>query len=195
MIAALRGKLIERQPTRILIDVQGVGYEVAIPLSTFDRLQADGEEISLLTYLHVREDALQLYGFATEAEKELFLKLIGVSGIGPRVALGVLSGCRVEEFHHLIRHGDIQRLTSLPGIGRKTAERLVLELKDKLEAPIAEEPRGTMVPPGSEKEEAILALTSLGYTRSQAEQAVMKLTADGEAKDVETLIRLALQQL
>ena len=195
MIGCLRGKLIDRQPTRVLIDVQGVGYEVAIPLSTYDRLQTHGEEISLLTYLHVREDALQLYGFATGAEKELFLKLIGISGIGPRVALGVLSGCSVEAFYHFVRNGDINRLKSLPGIGRKTAERLVLELKDKVEAGESVMLPETSPASGPEKEEAVLALTSLGYSRNQAEQVIDKLSADGQPRDVETLIRLALQQL
>ncbi|RME00903.1 MAG: Holliday junction branch migration protein RuvA, partial [Calditrichaeota bacterium] len=125
MIGFLRGTIIERQPTRLLIDVHGVGYDVHIPLSTYEQIKAGDTQVSLQTYLHVREDVLQLYGFATLAEKKLFLQLIAVSGIGPKVALGILSGCTVDEFYQAVHRGEIARLKALPGIGRKTAERLI----------------------------------------------------------------------
>src|SRR5574342_491050 len=130
MIARISGSLLEKSPTRVLVEVSGIGYEILIPLSTFDKLGALGENASLYTHLHVREDALQLFGFATAAEKQLFQYLLSVTGIGPKVAQSILSGCSVETFCRYIAQNEIAALTSIPGIGKKTAERLVLELRD-----------------------------------------------------------------
>ncbi len=194
MIGFLRGKIVERQPTQVLMDVQGVGYEVIIPVSTYERIQNQDGEVTLMTYLHVREDAMQLFGFHTAEEKALFLKLIQVNGVGPKVAIGVLSGCSVDEFKRSVREGDVARLKALPGIGKKTAERIVLELKDKLDggtaAPeIGEQTTGRIV------EEAVLALVSLGYQKGQAEKIIQQLVREGAERSVEELIRLALQKM
>ncbi len=195
MIGFLRGRIIERQPTRIILDVQGVGYEVFIPVSTYDRLQPGEEPVSVLTYLHVREDILQLYGFASPEEKSLFLKLISVSGIGPRVALGILSSSTVDEFCEHIATANLARLKALPGIGKKTAERLVIELKDKL-APVAGSGSVTQVMPKTDSaEDAVAALVSLGYSRQNVELVISKILRDGGAADVESLIKVALRQL
>ena len=194
MIGFLRGKIVERQPTQVLMDVQGVGYEVIIPVSTYERIQNQDGEVTLMTYLHVREDAMQLFGFHTAEEKALFLKLIQVNGVGPKVAIGVLSGCSVDELKRSVREGDVARLKALPGIGKKTAERIVLELKDKLDggtaAPvIGEQTNGRIV------EEAVLALVSLGYQKGQAEKIIQQLVREGAERSVEELIRLALQKM
>ena len=132
MIAHLRGRLLEKQPNRMVVDVGGVGYDVSVPLSTFYGLGEPGGEIALRIHTHVREDALALYGFATRLEQELFERLIGVSGIGPKVALAVLSGIEPADLIRAIGRGDLARLTAIPGVGKKTAERIVLELKDRL---------------------------------------------------------------
>ena len=134
MIAHLRGRLLEKHPNRVIVDVQGVGYEVHVPLSTFYDLAEAGGEISLRVHTHVREDALALYGFATMLELQIFERLISVSGIGPKLALAVLSGIEPEELVAAVRHGDVVRLTGIPGVGKKTAERIGLELKDRLPA-------------------------------------------------------------
>lgn len=195
MIGSLRGKLIEKQPTSALLDVHGVGYEVFIPVSTSEKLPAAESVVTLYTYLHVREDVLQLYGFATQEEKKMFINLIGVSGIGPKVALGILSGLPVREIYGSIRDGDISRLTRLPGVGKKTAERLLLELRDKVSLP-GGEMAGAAGTGGSRAwQEAVLALTSLGYARSAVEKALQGILAETETTDVEMLIKLALRRL
>lgn len=194
MIGLLRGHIVKRQPTRLILDVQGVGYEVAVPISTYEALGEAGGEVSLHTHLHVREDALQLYGFASEAEKALFLTLIAISGIGPKVALGILSSCRVDEFTRLIRNGDVGRLKALPGIGKKTAERLVLELRDRLGAGaggVAEMPPAQ----ADSFEQAELALVSLGYNRANVQKVLAALLQNGASADVEALIKQALRQM
>lgn len=195
MIASLRGRATVASPTRIIVDVQGVGYEVHIPISTFEAVNRPGEEIFLLTYLHVREDALQLYGFATEKERALFLKLISLSGIGPRVALGILSSTRVEEFQEYIRQGDVPRLKALPGIGKKTAERLILELKDSFPDSRREATEKEEGLPPNLIDEATLALVSLGYSQVPVEKTLRQLVATNSVSDVETLIKLALRHL
>ncbi len=195
MIGFLRGKIVERQPTQVLMDVQGVGYEVIIPVSTYEKIQNEDGEVTLMTYLHVREDAMQLFGFHTAEERALFLKLIQVNGVGPKVAIGVLSGCSVDEFKRSVREGDIARLKALPGIGKKTAERIVLELKDKVDAVAGEAPAAGEDRPDRTVEEAVLALVSLGYTKGQAEKIIQQLLREGAERSVEELIRLALQKM
>lgn len=195
MIGFLRGLVVEKQPTRILLDVRGVGYELSVPVSTSERLAPENGEVTLLTYLHVREDAMQLYGFSTQEEKKLFQDLLSVSGVGPRVALGIISGCRVDEFYSSIRQADIRRLTNLPGIGKKTAERLVLELKDKIkETGAAEAPAPA---PGKEARitEALLALQSLGYNRTNAEKVLQQIAAGQTEVSTEALVKEALRRL
>lgn len=177
MIAHISGKLIQKQPNSIIVDVGGVGYELNVPLSTFYDLGEVGATVGLRVHTHVREDALQLFGFRTEAEKKLFLLLNSVSGIGPKLAITVLSGLSAEELIQAIRAGNLTKLTGIPGVGKKTAERMLVELKDKVAA---------ILPPGLEdsttaviaqtgdamREDVISALVNLGYVRAQAEKAV-----------------------
>jgi len=171
VIAHLRGRLFEKQPNRIVVDVSGVGYDVFVPLSTFYNLGDLGGEIALRIHTHVREDALTLYGFATLLEQDLFERLIGVSGIGPKLALAVLSGIETAELMRAIERADVARLTSIPGVGRKTAERIVLELKDRLPKPpaaaVATPAAGSAV-----RDDVLSALLNLGYHRPLAEKAV-----------------------
>ncbi len=174
MIASLQGVLREKKPTEILLEVGGVGYGVSIPLSTFERLGETGSTVRLLTHLVVREDLLQLYGFLSAEERETFRLLMSVTGIGPRMAQGILSGIGVADLQEAISRGDLSALTAIPGVGRKLAERLVVELRDKLgKLARAGDAPGSGVPGASgNREEAILALISLGYNRPTAERAV-----------------------
>jgi len=194
MIAKLSGRLLEKSPTRILIEVSGVGYEILIPLSTFDQLGAVGDNTSVLTYLHVREDALQLFGFVTAAEKQLFQHLISVSGIGPKLAQSILSSSPVEMFCQHITRNEISALTEIPGIGKKTAERLILELRDRLARWM---PESTASPAATSaiEEETIAALVSLGYTRSSAQKAVEQVKKEAGELPVEELIKRALRYI
>ncbi|MBI5463748.1 MAG: Holliday junction branch migration protein RuvA [Ignavibacteriales bacterium] len=198
MIASLTGTLKRKSPTEILVDVNGVGYAVSIPLSTFERLGSEGTAVSLLTYLHVREDALLLFGFATDEERDAFKKLISVSGIGPRLAQGILSGVSVADLSHHIATGNSAALTSLPGIGKKTAERLVLELKDKLGVSDSSG-RGVGRSSGEIgiRAEALSALLSLGYQRSVAEKAIRQALSEPDASSLplEALLKKALRAL
>lgn len=179
MIARLSGTLLERQPGRIVLDVHGVGYEVQVPVPTFAQLPAVGAALTLLVHTHVREDAMQLYGFATPAEKQLFEKLITVNGVGPRLALAILSGLAPEALGAAIRQGDLARLTAIPGVGRKTAERLVVELRDKL--PAALETAAAAPLPGA-AEDVVSAMVNLGYAEALAAKAVARaLEAHPEA--------------
>ena len=198
MIGSLRGMLIHKSPTEILVDVQGVGYQVSIPLSTFEALGKEQTAIVLLTYLHVREDALQLYGFATEDERTMFKLLMSVSGIGPKLAQGILSGIGASELRNHIARGDLGALTAIPGVGRKLAERLVVELRDKISKI---EPSLAFPGPATEGQartrfEALLALTSLGFGRPLAERALRDALQQLNGKDasVEELVKLALKQ-
>ncbi|MGH7597015.1 MAG: Holliday junction branch migration protein RuvA [bacterium] len=196
MIAKISGSLLEKSPTRVLIEVSGIGYEIHIPLSTFDKLGAIGEKTSLFTHLHVREDALQLFGFATATEKQLFQHLLAVTGIGPKVAQSILSGCSVETFCRYIAQNEIAALTSIPGIGKKTAERLVLELRDRVARWLPDE---TAVTAKSKtpaiQEETIMALVSLGYNRTAAEKAVEQVAREAGELPVEELIKRALRYI
>ncbi len=189
MIARLKGKIISKHPTAIVIDVHGVGFEVNITTTTFESL-GDSDEISLYTYLSVREDSLTLYGFSTNAEKEMFKLLIGISGIGPKLAQSILSGIQIEELKYAISEGNISRIIAVPGIGRKTAERLLVELRDKVEK--VEEVAGTTEPFPSVRSDAVSALVSLGYNQKQAEKIVRGILTVESEISIEDLIRKAL---
>ena len=197
MISSLRGMLTRKSPTDVVIDVQGVGYGVSIPLSTFEVLGDLNTPVSLFTYLHVREDALQLFGFASEEERNLFKVLISVTGIGPKMAQSILSGISGVELRNAILQGNSGMLTSIPGVGRKLAERLVLELRDK----IGKVPAGSSLLAASTeaqtqvRSEALLALTSLGYHRVSAERAIKTAIKDdiNVEASVEKLIKAALR--
>lgn len=194
MIGRLTGKLALKAPPQLLLDVGGVGYELEAPMSTFYRLPAVGEVVSLHTHLTIREDAHLLFGFATTQEKSLFRELIKLSGIGPKVALSVLSGVGVEEFWNLVRAGDALRLTRLPGIGRKTADRMILELREKAGA--ADGPAlpggGASALPATPLAEARSALESLGYKPAEAQKLTDAVQQDGMSTD--QIIREALKR-
>lgn len=203
MIAYLAGKIIEKEANTVIIDVGGIGYEATIPLSTFYELGAPGEEISLRIYTYVREDTLQLFGFKTLQERELFLKLITVSGIGPKVAISMLSGMNADEIVAAIRTDNLARLTSIPGIGKKTAERLVIELRDKVAAltaaaganPVSSDGQMAAVSGNDVYDDAISALINLGYQRNAAEKALKKAVQEGTEMSVQKLLRRSLQLL
>ena len=195
MIAQLRGRIVEKQPNRIVVDVNGVGYDVLVPLSTFYGLGESGAEIALRIHTHVREDALLLYGFATRLEQELFERLISVSGIGPKVALAVLSGIEPAELIRAIHHADLARLTAIPGVGKKTSERIVLELKDRLpRVEHAPAPDGSSVQPSALRDDVLSALMNLGYHRPLAEKAV-DAAIKAKSGDFEGTLRQALREL
>ncbi len=197
MIASLTGILKSKTPTEILIDVNGVGYSVSIPVSTYGKLGQVNSIAVVLTYLHVRDDGMQLYGFATEEERSLFKLLISISGIGPKIAQAILSGTSVAELKNHILNNNISALTTIPNVGRKTAERLVLELKDKITK--IEPSKTTAQPTSGEKEnarvEALMALTSLGFNRAAAEKAIRVALSETDGVDlsVEELIKRALR--
>jgi Holliday junction DNA helicase RuvA len=194
MIALLRGVLVEKSPNQAVVDVSGVGYDVTIPVSTFTALPDTGAEVRLRIYTHVREDALALFGFASAEERQVFEKLIGVSGIGPKLAVTVLSGLAAPDLIRAIRNGEIERLVRIPGVGKKTAERMVLELKDKLVAPVVSEGGPADEPALSDVDRDVLsALLNLGCARPVAEAAIRKARAAGGASGFETLFRRALE--
>jgi holliday junction DNA helicase RuvA len=198
VIAFLRGRILDKQPNRIVVDVNGVGYELSVPLSTFYGLADVGGEIALRVHTHVREDALALYGFATRLEQDLFERLIGVSGIGPKVGLAVLSGIEPMDLMRAIERGDLARLTAIPGVGKKTSERIVLELKDRLprvEVAAVGEAAAAVEQPLLLRDDLLSALINLGYHRPLAEKAVdaaVKRTPDG---DFERTLKQALREL
>ncbi len=197
MIASLTGILKAKSPTEVLVDVNGVGYSISIPLSTYSKLGELNSPVGLLTHLHVREDAMQLFGFATETERQLFRLLISITGIGPKTAQGILSSIPAQDLQHHITSGNAVALTSIPGIGRKTAERLIVELRDKIGK--VGPPTGTGAVAGDKdaevRNEALLALTSLGYNRMAAEKALRLALNDGATTQpsVEELIKKALK--
>jgi holliday junction DNA helicase RuvA len=197
MIALLRGVLIEKHPNQAIVEAGGVGYDVTIPVSTFTHLPEPGAEVKLRIHTHVREDALALYGFLTQDEKALFEKLIGVSGIGPTLAVKILSGLAAPDLIHSIRRGELDRLVRIPGIGKKTAERMVLELRDKLPAVVGDEPETPAAAALSAIDQDVLsALLNLGCARPQAEAAVRKAKAAGgpaASSGFEPLFRRALE--
>jgi holliday junction DNA helicase RuvA len=199
MITFLNGKLVSALPTQATVDVNGVGYEIFIPLSSYDKLPAVGQPIRILTHLAVREDAHVLYGFMTAPERDLFRLLVNnVSGIGPKLALAVLSGLSVNNFKAAVVNSDVASLAKISGLGKKTAERIVLELKDKLGVAAAWEAASAMHAPTPEQEqanEAVLALIALGYKQIDAHKAVREVQEKGEAKQAEELVKLALKRM
>ena len=194
MIALLRGTLVEKHPNQVILDVGGVGYDVIVPISTFSKLPGDGAETRLRIHTHVREDAFLLYGFLTLDEKNLFEKLISVSGIGPGLAVKVLSGMDAADLVMAIRRNEVEKLIRIPGVGKKTAERMVLELRDKLPAPAGEDTGAPAAPSLSALDEDVLsALLNLGCARPAAETAVRKARAAGAPEAFEPLFRKALE--
>ena len=194
-----------KQPTSAIVDVGGVGYEVVIPLSTFYELGENGSPVALRVYTHVREDALQLYGFKTARERELFLQLISVNGVGPGLAIKLLSGMNADEMIASIRTNNLVRLVAIPGVGRKTAERLVVDLRDKIAAlssPALEEEfaaqaaaAGSAASPDAMRDDAISALVNLGYQKAAAEKAVKTAADEGGELSVELILRRSLRRL
>lgn len=194
MIGFLRGVLVAKQPPSLLVDVRGVGYEVDAPMSTFYSLPEPGAEVLLYTHLTIREDAHSLFGFITETERALFRTLIKVNGVGARLALGILSSLSTEEFHRAVEYQDTARLVRLPGVGKKTAERLIIELRDRLPAPgtVTLPGTGTLAAPAaSPAEDAASALIALGFKPQDANALIRKIACEG--KTSEEIIRLALQ--
>jgi Holliday junction DNA helicase RuvA len=195
MIGQLRGRLAEKRPNQVLVDVGGVGYLVQVPLSTYAALGELHTEVTLLVHTHVREDALALYGFVSAREKHFFEMLLSASGVGPTLALKILSGMSVEELVPAIRGSDLARLTRIPGVGRKTAERMVVELKDKLEVVALEAERPTPSSPAGVEADVVSALVNLGYDARAAEGAVGEAKCVAGAGNLEKLLRAALQSL
>ncbi|TDI27660.1 MAG: Holliday junction branch migration protein RuvA [Acidobacteria bacterium] len=196
MIAQLRGRLVEKHPNRVIVDVQGVGYDVQVPLSTFYGLGEPGSDVVFRVHTHVREDTLALFGFATRLELQLFQRLIGITGIGPRLALAVLSGIESAELVRAVRQGDVARLTGIPGVGKKTAERIGLELRDRLPAGLDLESDGPDLE-GRETDmrgDLLSALLNLGYHRPLAERAVGAALVAGDGT-FEQILRQALKAL
>jgi Holliday junction DNA helicase RuvA len=195
MISHLRGTLLEKHPNQIVIDVHGVGYEVAIPVSAYSSLPGLGGPVQMHIHQHVREDILALYGFPTKDDKILFEKLIAVSGIGPKLAITALSGLTTEDLVAAIRSGAVEQLVRIPGVGKKTAERMVLELRDKL-GPLSAPHAGASTPKGafsSIEEDVISALMNFGATRASAEAAVTKARSESESNGFDALFRRALK--
>jgi holliday junction DNA helicase RuvA len=197
VIAYLSGKLLEKTANSVIVDVGGVGYDVAIPLSTFYELGDVGSDINLRIYTHVREDAIQLFGFKTDRERELYLRLISVQGVGAKSGITMLSGMSADEMISAIRSNNLAKLTSIPGVGRKTAERVVIELRDKVTqlehgtSPVDSKP----LPADEVFEDALSALTNLGYQRGLAEKALRQATDEGVEASVQKLLRRSLQIL
>jgi len=195
MIAQLRGTLLEKHPNQVIVDAGGVGYDVHIPVSTFTALGEEGATVTLRIYTHVREDALVLFGFLTAEEKAIFEKLMSVSGIGPKLAITVLSGLATPDLVAAVRGGDVPRLVRIPGIGKKTAERIVLELKDKMAAMSASEGKSAIpsAPPVNAMDQDVLsALVNLGCSASAAEEAIRKAHEKKVEERFEPLFRAAL---
>ena len=197
MIAFLSGKLLEKHANTAIVDVGGVGYEVSIPLTTFYELGEIGSDVSLRIYTHVREDAIQLFGFKTLTERDLYLKLISVQGVGPKSGIVMLSGMNADEMVTAIRSNDLARLTALPGVGRKTAERIVIELRDKVGdiMPGTASPAAGTGPQGTVFDDALSALINLGYQKNAAEKALNQAAGEGIEMTVQKLLRRSLQVL
>lgn len=197
MIALLRGTLLEKHPNRLIVDVQGVGYDVQVPVSTFYEAGEAGRPVTLRIHTHVREDQIALFGFATPLEHQIFERLIAVNGIGPKLALAVLSGIEPADFVRAVQRGDVVRLTRIPGVGKKTAERMTLELRDRLPAvdpgAVAEAPEAA---DGALRADVVSALVNLGYQAGPVDKAVSAaLTGAGDAPVFEEVLRSALRQL
>ncbi|MBM4171556.1 MAG: Holliday junction branch migration protein RuvA [Ignavibacteria bacterium] len=193
MIGYLNGKIISKKPTKLIIDVGGVGYLVNISINTFEKI-ADKEDAALFTYLSVKDNALDLYGFFTVAEKEMFELLISVSGIGPRTAQSILSGIQIEDLKEALKSGNLARIISVPGIGRKTAERMVVELRDKVDS-VADITEGFLQGTSSIRGDAIAALINLGYNHKTAERAIRSILDKHPSLSIEELIKEALTSL
>lgn len=186
MIASLRGRLLSKRPEALIVEVHGVGYSVQVPLSLLSALPEEHSEIFLFTYLHVREDILQLYGFPTEEEKRIFMALISVTGIGPKIALSILSTISPEEFFQAVQSEDVALLCRVPGLGKKTAHRLILELRERLPSP--KEPRDRVF------DDTLSALVNLGYKKNIAQEALEHAYAAG-VREIESLLRESLKYL
>ncbi|HTN43120.1 MAG TPA: Holliday junction branch migration protein RuvA [Nitrospiria bacterium] len=203
MIASLTGILVQKTPQSVIVDVHGVGYEVVTPLTTFYRLPSENETVRFWTHTHVREDALQLYGFSSREEKNVFLLLLGVSGIGPKLAINILSGLPLAELIAAVKRGDVAQLSSIPGIGPKTAARLALELKEKMVGVEVADSTKAGPPEGKDRQEiedAVSALVNLGYKSPLAKDAVKKVLGTGNggparAMGIEDLIKESLKVL
>lgn len=204
MIAHLSGTLLTKEPNSVIVDVSGVGYEVNIPLSTFYELENEGSNVKLRIYTHVKEDALQLYGFRTERERELFVNFISVSGIGPKLGIALLSGMSADELVASIKNNNLARLTLIPGVGRKTAERLIVDLREKMTAlavsQVEAEPgfgSDSSIPPAHDdvRSQALSGLVNLGYQKSAAEKAVDSVLHEDGDITVESVLRRGLRKL
>ncbi|HXV63729.1 MAG TPA: Holliday junction branch migration protein RuvA [Vicinamibacteria bacterium] len=195
MIAYLEGTLREKGPTLVVVLAGGVGYRVFIPVSTFYELPEEGANVALRVYTHVREDVLALYGFITAVEEQLFGKLIGVAGVGPALALKIMSGLEAPALVSAIRGGDLRRLNAIPGVGKKTAERLVLELRDKMPSLPAIEPPGRTPPASSLAEDLVSALANLGFARPQAQREVDRALRETPDVRFEEALKMVLRRL
>lgn len=191
MIGYLSGKIISSKPTQLLLDVNGVGYDINISINTFEKI-AEKETVNLFIHTNVKDDSISLYGFYSEAEKEMFELLISISGIGPKLALGLLSGIETADLKEAIEIGDVSRIVAIPGIGRKTAERLILELKSKVANVITV---GEQVVHRGIKQEAVAALTTLGYNHTTAEKVVRQVLSSNNNRTLEEVIKYALGEL
>ncbi len=187
MIGSLRGKLILKRPSGIIVEVHGVGYEVHVPFSLLSDLPEEGSEVFLFIHTNVKDDSIELYGFSDEREREVFRTLLGVTGVGPRLALNILSGAKVDSLLSAIDAGDTGLLTALPGVGKKTAQRIIFELREKL--PVVETEKDRVF------DDALSALVSLGYKKSTARDALEKVYRDGEFKSTEKLLKETLKVL
>lgn len=196
MIARLQGVLVDKSADRVVLDIHGVGYEVLIPFSTYYELGEIGETVSLYIYTHVREDALSLYGFLTAREKRLFTRLIGISGIGPKLGITILSGLPVDELIQAFMEENLIRLTAIPGVGKKTAERMILEMKDKVAMLFPDVREATIVgTPGSLQGDVVSALVNLGYPRHTAESAVSRALKETQVARFEDLLKASLRRI
>ncbi len=197
MIDYINGKIVANKSTEIVLETNGIGYAIKVSLNTAQKMPSEGQTATLKTYLHVRETAIQLFGFSDEEERELFLGLLGISGVGPKLAMAILSGLSVEEIQQAILRQDERVLSSISGVGKKTAQRLIVELRDKIRLPKKEitQEAGAMSPAdfSNIENEAILALISLGYSKMQAERAVIKAQKKGSFSRSDELIKKALQ--
>lgn len=194
MIGHLTGKILTKKPTQVLLDVSGVGYVVNISINTFEKLPDEGQAASVHTYLAVREDALTLYGFSTESEKQMFELLISINGIGPKLAQSILSGIQIDELKHALKSGNLSRLIAVPGVGRKTAERMLLDLRDKVDS-VAGEKETPLLASFKIKDDAIAALTTLGYNQKNAEKVIRDILMENPSIPLEDLVRQALSHL
>ena len=196
MIDYITGKIEQKNPTAIVVDVNGIGYHISTSVQTYEKIPGVGEQVKIKTYLHVREDILQLYGFADEKERSVFLGLISISGVGPKQAQSILSGIPIIELVQAISESDVNRLTTISGVGNKTAQRLIIELKEKFKSlGLIDESSEMTVQLSSLEHEAIMALVSLGYRKQTAEKALIKIRGKEKVLSVEEMIKKVLQKI